>query len=472
MTPPLACEYEQLQQTASSLVASTRGFLFIRPEDHLLIIRPNRMNFLNPTATAMLHTLYSQEVVNVAAVIDHITARYHIPREQAASDLDRLLYSLSLLLRDGSSSTPAPLVRTAPFGTHQYRYPVLSEIALTYGCQLRCRFCYASAPTRRRAFQQMTTEQVKTVIDAIVDQAKVPTISFTGGEPTTRKDLPEFIAHAKARGMRVNLITNGLRCARPAFAEKLAAAGLDSAQVSLEAGDAATHDAVVQRPGAFERTLEGVRTLKAAGIHTHTNTTVNTDNVASLPALIDLLAEMGQEYLSMNMVIRTGDAVGKQEIDYTAIGAIILRLKDRAEARGMRFVWYSPVPYCLFNPIAHSLGGQSCAAADGLLSIAPDGQVLPCSSFEQGIGNLLHQDFETIWNSPAARYWHDKHFLPPGCKGCDLEQLCHGACPLYWDEQGSFDAIRAHTRRVWPWEMLLWRTRRALFGRVKGVGMR
>jgi radical SAM protein with 4Fe4S-binding SPASM domain len=287
-----------------------------------------------------------------------------------------------------------------------------------------------------------------------------------------RRDLPEFIAHAKSRGMRVNLITNGLRCAQPGFVEKLVEAGLDSAQVSLEAGEEMTHDRVVQQKGAFQRTLAGLANLKAAGIHTHTNTTINHHNLKSLPALIDLLAEMGQEYLSMNMVIRTGSAVGTGEVDYATIGDIILNLKQHAESCGVRFVWYSPVPYCLFNPIAHGLGGQSCSAADGLLSIAPDGQVLPCSSFEEGIGNLLHQDFETIWNSPAARYWREKHFLPPVCKSCDMAQICNGACPLYWDEQGNFEVIRQYTRRPWPGEMLLWKTRRSLSGRVRGVGVK
>ena len=276
----------------------------------------------------------------------------------------------------------------------------------------------------------MSTDQVTRVLDKIVDQARVPTVSFTGGEPTLHPGLPELIAHAKSRHMRVNLISNGLRCADPDFVACLAEAGLDSAQISLEAGEAAVHDEVVQHPGAFQRTWQGVRNLKAAGIHTHTNTTINRANRHALPALIDTLADMGQEYLSMNMVIRTGQAVGEPDIGYADIGELGLSLKRRAEERGMRFVWYSPVPYCLFNPIAHGLGSQACAAADGLLSIAPDGTVLPCSSFEQGVGNLLTEEFDAVWNRRAARYWRNKEFLPPGCQACDVAAVCCGACPL------------------------------------------
>ncbi|HET89691.1 MAG TPA: radical SAM protein [Chloroflexi bacterium] len=460
---------DRLQQFAADFVASTRDYVFVRPEDSLLILRPNRVQYLNRSATEMLHALYNQHPVDVLSLVGEMAARYNVPEERIVQDLDDLLRSLALILDDRAGCAPA--IKTTPFGSHQRKFPVLSEIALTYRCQNRCFFCYASSPDRGRQVPEMTTAEVQKVLDKIVAQARVPTVSFTGGEPTLRDDLPELIAHARKREMRTNLITNGIRCADAEFVAQLAEAGLHSAQVSVEAGDALTHDAVVAHPGAFERTMEGVRNLKAADIHTHTNTTINTRNREALPALIDLLAEMGQEYLSMNMVIRTGGAVGVPDIHYEQIGEIVLPLKERANAHGMRFVWYSPVPYCLFNPAAHGLGSQSCSAAEGLLSIAPDGQVLPCSSFETGIGNLVHEEFETIWNRRTARYWRDKEFLPPGCKTCDLADLCCGACPLYWDEQGSFAEIAPYLQQTSAWERLTWRLKRRYLGQVAGVGV-
>jgi len=460
---------DRLQEFASSFVESTRDYVFVRPEDSLLILRPNRIHYLNRTATDLLHALYNQRTVNVAALVAHMAERYRAPEIQVRQDLDTLLRSLALILQDKAGCAPA--VKITPFGTHQRKYPVLSEIALTYRCQNRCFFCYASSPDRGRTVPEMTTEEVKGVLDKIVDQARVPTVSFTGGEPTLRPDLPELIAYAKSRGLRTNLITNGIRCTAEGYVTLLAKAGLNSAQVSVEAGDASTHDAVVDHPGAFERTIQGVRNLKVAGVHTHTNTTINERNLQALPALIDLLADMGQEYLSMNMVIRTGGAVGTPDVNYERIGEVVLRLKKQAEENGMRFVWYSPVPHCLFNPAAHGLGSQSCSAADGLLSVAPDGQVLPCSSFERGVGNLVREDFSTIWSRRAARYWRNKDFVPPGCKDCEMVDICCGACPLYWDEQGSFAEIAPHLEGTSVWERLAWRLKRRYLGQVKGVGV-
>lgn len=460
----------ELQKFAASFVESTRDHIFIRPTDGVIILRPNRAHHLNATATEMLHALYSQAEVDAAAVVRDLAARYGQPEERVAEDLSKLLRSVSLLMQDRMGAAPA--VRATLFGSHERTLPVLSEIALTYRCNNRCFFCYASAPDRGREVPEMSTAQVKTVLDKIRRQAQVPMVSFTGGEPTLRRDLPELIAHAKSLDMWANLITNGIRCADPDFVARLAEAGLDSAQVSLEAGDAAAHDEVVGHPGAFEKTVAAVGALRAAGVRTHTNTTINTRNRDALFGLIDFVAqELGSEYLSMNMVIRTGGAVGVPDITYTEIGELALALKAHAEERGIRFVWYSPVPYCLFNPAANGLGGQSCAAADGLLSIAPNGDVLPCSSFERGIGNLLREDFAAIWNRRTARYWRHKEFLPPGCRDCDLADMCCAACPLYWDERGDLAEIAPFMRPARAWEWLDWRLKRRFVGKVKGVGI-
>jgi len=296
----------QLQDFASQFITTTGDYVFIRSEDRLLILRPNKIHHLNQTATEMLTALYAQDEPDVATVVRQTAARYGIPETQVEADLDRLLHSLALVLQDREGAAPA--VRRTPFGSHVRELPVLSEIALTYRCQNRCTFCYASSPDRGKEVPEMTTAEVKHILDAIADDARVPTVSFTGGEPTLRPDLPELIAYAKSRRLRTNLITNGLRCGANGYVDKLAVAGLDSAQVSLEAADPAVHDAVVGHPGAWQATVRGIRHLKAAGIHVHTNTTINRLNRDHLLALIDFLADMGQPYLSMNMVIRTGDA--------------------------------------------------------------------------------------------------------------------------------------------------------------------
>jgi radical SAM protein with 4Fe4S-binding SPASM domain len=143
------------------------------------------------------------------------------------------------------------------------------------------------------------------------------------------------------------------------------------------------------------------------------------------------------------MVIRSGVALGEpaMELTYAEVARRLPGLLEAAENAGIRLVWYSPLPYCIFNPVLYGLGAKSCACVDGILSVDPAGQVLPCSSFGDGIGSLLTSSFDRIYRSRAAAYWRRKEFVPPVCRDCPDVDVCGGGCPLYWDAAGSFDEI-------------------------------
>lgn len=464
----------ELQSFATELVTQTRDYIYIRPEDGLFILRPNRVHRLNRTALALLSRLYDHgSAVDAEEAVRAVAAEFAVDETRVREDLERLLISVAALLRDDVCGAPA--VREIPFGSQERDLPVLSEIALTYRCQNKCVFCYAESPNRGTQVHEMTTDEVKVIIDRIFDDAHCPTVSFTGGEPTLRDDLPELVSYAKSKGMRVNLITNGLKCANPEFVARLKEAGLDSAQVSLEGPTPQVHDLVVRHPGAFELTTQAVHCLREASIHTHTNTTICGSNRDHLLELVDYIAdELHSEYFSMNVMISTGTALkhAEEEVTYTELGAMIEQLQARARQKGTKLVWYSPTPYCLFNPVTHGLGSKSCACIDGLLSVAPDGELLPCSSYERGIGNLLARPFAELWFSRQALYWRKKRFLPPVCERCDIKHICCGACPLYWHAHGGFGELEAAGHKSRWWNDVRWRAERRLWGQAKGVGLR
>lgn len=437
-------------------IASTRSAVFVRTADRVLMIRPDKTMQLNASAARILEALYAPEAGSVAEVVERLAPELGIASDRLAADVRNLLDAVSSILNEDFS--PRPGLRHGPFDKGWIRYPTLSEIALTYGCQNRCTFCYASSPFRGPRRPPMTTDQVTEVMEKIFSQAHVPSLSFTGGEATLRPDLPELIRRAKTIGFRVNLITNGIRLAEPGYAVALVDAGLDSAQVSLEAGHASIHDSVVGRRGAFEATTTGVRVVRDLGIHVHTNTTLCRANIGVASELIRFVRRrLDLRTLSMNMVIRTGEALAasEPEVTYTEVASALPSLLETARAEDVRLVWYSPIPYCLFNPVLHGLGAKSCACVDGILSVDPTGQVLPCSSFDEGIGSLLEKDYDVIMAGRAARYWKRKEFLPPACRSCPDADVCVGACPLYWDAAGSFAELPvtgagdAGARRRW-----------------------
>jgi radical SAM protein with 4Fe4S-binding SPASM domain len=249
--------------------------------------------------------------------------------------------------------------------------------------------------------------------------------------------------------MRVNLITNGTLITK-GLAQKLADNGLDSAQVSLEGVTVATHDAVVRSPGAYAKTVAAVKHLKAAGIHTHTNTTITRANLhetADFPAFVK--QAFGNDKFSMNLIIPTGSgAIDPQLlVHYHEIGRYLENILAVSERERVEFMWYSPVPMCLFNSIVHGLGNKGCSACDGLLSIGANGDVLPCASYDDSVGNLLEQDFSKIWQSEKSKMYRQKQLAHEYCQTCEHFTICNGACPLYWRQVGFGELENVIERR-------------------------
>lgn len=420
-------------------ICNVKPYIFVRLEDHLLIKRPNTATKLNPMGARILFTLLQgasirQLLDQLGHDPDKITATAHF--------LQAVKQYLEGSLGDGAFN---PAVESVPFSMDFSRYPVLSELAVTYRCNLKCRFCYAGcngSPHPPTNPYQMNQKEMERILWKLFFQAKVPSVSFTGGEPLLYTGLFALITYAKELGMRVNLITNGTLVTEKVAAQ-LANSGLDSAQVSVEGVTAATHDTMVQQDGAFQKTLHAIQLLKEKGIHTHTNTTITGLNLLEcLDFPVFVKQVLGHDKFSMNLVIPTGSgALGHHlPVKYTEIGSHLQRILATSQEQGVEFMWYSPVPMCMFNSIVHQLGNKGCSACDGLISIAPNGDVLPCASCADPVGNLLRLDFDEIWQGDKAIRYRDKTLAHPGCRNCQQFHICNGACPLYWQFMG-FDEL-------------------------------
>jgi radical SAM protein with 4Fe4S-binding SPASM domain len=64
------------------------------------------------------------------------------------------------------------------------------------------------------------------------------------------------------------------------------------------------------------------------------------------------------------------------------------------------------------------------------MCIEPDGAVLPCQSYYQPLGNILYDEWESIWNHDLAVSLRERKNLPKKCIACDLKLECGGGCPL------------------------------------------
>jgi radical SAM protein with 4Fe4S-binding SPASM domain len=82
------------------------------------------------------------------------------------------------------------------------------------------------------------------------------------------------------------------------------------------------------------------------------------------------------------------------------------------------------------DPVELGLGIKACSAAAHNMTIQPDGTVLPCQSWPDTVGNVLKNDWTSIWQHPTCAKLRKHLFSPEECRGCEYEALCGGGCPL------------------------------------------
>jgi len=406
-------------------IRSIKRYMFLREEDNVMIIIPNQVYSLNKTGFKILKFLLSGGKINeIEKFVD----------DKKKKELFYFFCDLRAILTGClKENEKRETINYLEYNEDFFRYPVISEFAVNYRCNLNCKFCYAGSQNKDK---ELNTKDIEKILEKIRYQAKVPFVSFTGGEPLLRKDIFELISFAQKIDLKTNLITNGTLI-NEKIARKLRNSGLESAQVSLE-GPESIHDTLTGVKGSFQKTITGIKNLKREGIRVHTNTTLNKVNIPHVFELIDIIKSIGLDKFSMNLVIPCGSADKNKDIwvKYSEIGKVIKKVKNYSNNKGLKFIWYSPLPFCIFNPVKQGLGGKGCAALKGLLSVDPEGNIIPCSSFYEPVGNLLEQDFESIWFSSKAEFYRKRKFAGSECKKCELFEKCTGACILYFRKMG------------------------------------
>lgn len=429
-----------------AFVARIRPFVYVRLNDRVLIRLPNQAFKLNRTGARVV-----DHIICGGSINDILKARSY--DENLPAQLNAFFTDLSRMLGSTICDTyHSPTIERIPFDLGYIELPILSEVALTWSCNIRCQFCYAacgctSESDDESTLDELSTRDVKRVLKIIRHDAEVPSVSFTGGEPVLRRDLTELIAYASSTlGMRVNLITNGTLISAQT-ADHFRAAGLASAQVSIESPDPDIHNCIVGVKNAYEASVEGLKNLKNSGVSVHPHATVCRLNMASLPHMARFAKSLGVDRFSLNMIIPVGRGAAEDlVVRYSELEDIILRIKSEAEAARIRFMWYSPTPICLFNPISNQMGNKGCSACEGLLSVDPCGRLLPCSSWKEPIGHLLLDGFQELWFGSRGRFLREKLSAHPVCRDCEHFAVCNGACPLYFRVHGYHELEEAHAK--------------------------
>lgn len=346
-----------------------------------------------------------------------------VTKKRIRKDLHRI-FGLLISIADGTCPNDLG-ISSKEIQYDKWNAPARMDLALTYRCNLRCTKCYLGDPSS----EELTTSSWKMTLDALWEIG-VPQVVFTGGEPTLRQDLVELVSHADK--FVTGLITNGTRLAD--IAEDLASASLDYVQVTIESFIPEVHDKMTQIPGSHTLTVEGIKAAVKAGLQVVTNTTLTKSNYGSfLVTMKWLKEELGVCDIACNTLICSGRGTGLKEeegLSEEDLIGLLNAANKLANVMGINLQWYSPTCYSSLNPINLGFGMKQCSAAAHNMTIQPDGSVIPCQSWPDSVGNILTDDWNSIWNHPTCLKLRNREFKPSECSGCTFESSCGGGCPL------------------------------------------
>jgi MoaA/NifB/PqqE/SkfB family radical SAM enzyme len=166
------------------------------------------------------------------------------------------------------------------------------ELTVHFRCNLRCTHCMIEGTMDW--LQPESAAQLAEILARNAAERRWKGLILTGSEVTLRDDLPELARRARASGFEhVRIQTHGARLAQEAYCHELVDAGVDEYFVSVTAADPATHDAITQVPGSFERTLRGLENLDACeGVTTLTNTVITRLSFRQLPDVVRRLSHL------------------------------------------------------------------------------------------------------------------------------------------------------------------------------------
>jgi 12,18-didecarboxysiroheme deacetylase len=318
----------------------------------------------------------------------------------------------------------------------------------TRRCNLRCVHCYSES--RNREYDgEMDTAEAKSFIDGCADFG-VPVLLFSGGEPLMRVDLFELVAHARAKGIRAVISTNGVLIT-PDVASKLREAGLSYVGVSID-GLKERHDRFRGVSGAFESSIAGIRACRDAGVKVGLRFTITKDNAGDIPGIFRLLEEERIPRICFYHLVYSGRgaALRQLDLDHASTRGLVDRIIDatadlHGRAPGTEVLTVDNHADGVFLylrmkrerstragavlELLRMNGGNSSGCGIGCVSW--DGAVYPDQFWRHhALGSVRERPFGAIWTSkedPLLCGLRDRHRLLKGrCGRCVWQPVCNG----------------------------------------------
>jgi PqqA peptide cyclase len=300
---------------------------------------------------------------------------------------------------------------------------------LTHRCPLGCPYCSNPLALDPRTDELDTQSWARVFREAA--QLGVLQVHLSGGEPGARRDLPAITAAAHSAGLYTNLITSAVGIT-PNTLQKLAEAGLDHVQISIQDSEPESADRIAGYQGAFARKRAFAAEVTRLKIPLTVNAVMHRANIDRIGEMVALALKLGAtrveiahaQYYGWALKNRTALMPSAAQVERAAAAVEELRARHRGEIVIDAVVpdYYARLP----KPCVGGWGRRS-------LNVTPTGKVLPCHAAESIPGlefwSVREHSLADIWaNSPAFNAFRGTAWMQEPCRSCARRDIDFGGC--------------------------------------------
>ena len=316
--------------------------------------------------------------------------------------------------------------------------PSIAVWEITLRCDLGCRHCGSRAGRARN--DELSTTEALDLVRELADLG-LQEVTLIGGEFYLRDDWDRIAAEIVRRGMLCSIVTGARQMTDERIARAVTA-GVGKISLSID-GLERTHDAIRASAGSWKAAVSAARRIGASGIDLSVNTQMNRLTMPELPAVADLLVDVGARSWMVILTAALGRAADRpslmlQPYHLLYLFPLLAAIKrERLDPNGIAFFPGNNVGY--FGPLAETLryGADrghvwaGCSAGLSTLGLEADGSVKGCPSLPSADyvrGNVREHSLREIWSRLVAERTASAVELWGFCKTCRFAERCGGGC--------------------------------------------
>lgn len=336
---------------------------------------------------------------------------------------------------------PQRLVRTVRDEDRKQPHPLYCVWEITLQCDLGCKHCGSRAGPKRP--DELTTAECLGVVDQLAE-LKVRELTLIGGEAYLREDWDQIARHASNKGLSVG-ITTGAKNLTDERIARAVDAGIRTISISLD-GLQRTHDAVRGVVGSHASALRAAEAVSKTRIRLANNTQINRLSLPELPAMAQMLADVGCKAWQIQLTVPMGHGADRPELllqpwELLELYPLLVWIKqERLDPNQIGLFPGNNIGY--FGPYESLLryGGdkgahwQGCSAGKWTLGLEADGKIKGCPSLPSDTytgGNIRERSIlDAIRNAPEiyATQFRTRDDLWGYCQTCYYADVCKAGC--------------------------------------------